>query len=508
MKATNVTNEMITRLLDYARSKKLIGNADRLYCANLICDCMGIDSYEKTMTEGEKPLNEILEALCDIAVAEGIIQDGTASRDRFDTKLMGFLMPRPSDVNKKFKRLMKKDPKAASDYFYAVSVDSNYIRADRIAKDRRWSVDSRYGKIDISINLSKPEKDPRDIAAAKSAPQTDWPKCLLCKENVGFAGNAQKPARQNLRQIPMQLGGEKWLMQYSPYVYYNEHCIVLSAKHSPMSVRHETFERMLDFVTVLPHYFIGSNADLPIVGGSILSHDHMQGGCYEFPMERAESIIALEFADFPQVKASIVDWPMSVIRLRSDDKGAIVALCDKILAAWRTYSDADAGIFAETDGVPHNTITPIGRRRGSDYEIDLVLRNNITDEAHPLGVFHPHADKHNIKKENIGLIEVMGLAILPARLLGEMSALEKLAAAHATVDEVRADAKCSAHADWYGSFRDKYNFIEDNAAEILRNEIGKTFTAVLEDAGVYKTDAAGRAAFLKFTSSVGAKASV
>jgi len=508
MQATQQTNELITRLLDYAAEKKLIGRADRLYSANLIIDCLGIDSFKNTKYEGGLPLHSILEGLCDIAVSEGIIQDGTASRDRFDTKLMGFLTPRPSAVNAKFNRLMKKDPKAASNYFYAVSVDSNYIRADRIAKDKRWSVDSKYGRIDISINLSKPEKDPRDIAAAKNAPQTDWPKCLLCKENVGFAGNAQKPARQNLRQIPMQLGGEKWLMQYSPYVYYNEHCIVLSAKHSPMSVRHETFERMLDFVSVLPHYFVGSNADLPIVGGSILSHDHMQGGCYEFPMERAKSVIGLEFPDYPQINASIVDWPMSVIRLNSDDKGALVSLCDKILAAWRVYSDEAAGIFAETDGIPHNTITPIGRRRGESYEIDLVLRNNITDEAHPLGVFHPHADKHNIKKENIGLIEVMGLAILPARLLGEMAALEKLAARGATVEEVAADPKCGSHAVWYGKFRDKYVFTPENTADILREEIGRTFTAVLEDAGVYKTDEKGREAFLRFTSSLGAKASV
>jgi len=504
MKATSETNALITGLLDHAQEKGLIRRSDRIYFANLICERLGVDSYARDRSGGRRPLHGILEDLCSIARSEGIIPEGTAASDRFDTLLMGILTPRPSDVNRAFSKLYKKDPRAASDYFYRLAKDSNYIRTDRIARDMRWKVGSEYGDIDISINLSKPEKDPRDIAAAKSAPQNGYPKCLLCRENVGYAGDPLKPARQNLRQIPVRLGGERWLMQYSPYVYYNEHCIVLSPRHVPMSITRDTFVRMFDFVTFLPHYFIGSNADLPIVGGSILSHDHMQGGCYEFPMERAGSAAGLRFEGYPQIEASIVNWPMSVIRLRSSDREPLTDLSEKLLAAWRAYSDPSAGIFAETDGVPHNTVTPIARRRGADYEIDLVLRNNLTTEEYPMGVFHPHSDKHNIKKENIGLIEVMGLAILPARLRAELTALAGMLVSGAPKEEIAADPVCGKHAAWAESFRDRYEFTSENALGILKEETGKVFTAVLEDSGVFKKGRQGREAFLRFAASAGA----
>jgi UDPglucose--hexose-1-phosphate uridylyltransferase len=415
---------------------------------------------------------------------------------------MGILMPRPSEVTAKFFELYKEDPKAASDYFYHLSINSNYIRKDRIEKDRRWSVDSKYGKIDISINLSKPEKDPKDIAAAKLAPQSGYPKCLLCPENVGYAGHANAPARQNLRQIPFTLGGDEWLLQYSPYVYYNEHCIALSKAHVPMKICRATFERQLDFVTELPHYFIGSNADIPIVGGSILSHDHMQGGCYTFPMERAEIILPVKFEKFPEIEAGIVNWPMSVLRLRSKSKAALVELADQIRIAWSGYSDEANGVVAFTDDTPHNAITPIARRRGEDFELDLVLRNNLTSEEFPMGIYHPHADKHNIKKENIGLIEVMGLAILPARLKKEMARLGEIILAGG---DVRADADCEKHAEWLDSFKNNYVFTPENVESILEVEIGKTFTAVLEDAGVYKATDEGRAAMMKFVEFAGGR---
>ncbi len=510
MKITNETVlAEISALLDYAERKELIANSDRVWCANLLAEEFAITDVSDTPNESEEALHVILAKLCDAAEERGIISAGTASRDRFDTRLMGHLTARPSEINRNFFALCAESPKKATDYFYRNAVDSNYIRADRIARDRRWSVPSPYGDIDISINLSKPEKDPRDIAAAKNAPKTGYPKCLLCPENVGFAGNASgAPARQNLRQIPMTLGGEPWLMQYSPYVYYNEHCIVLSREHTPMSIRRGTFVRMLDFVDMLPHYFIGSNADLPIVGGSILSHDHMQGGCYEFPMERAPISRQIVFDAFPDVAAGIVSWPMSVLRLRCANKASLVELADKLLAAWRAYSDEDAYVLAQTDGVPHNTITPIARRRGSDFELDLVMRNNITSDEHPLGVYHPHADKHNIKKENIGLIEVMGLAVLPARLEGEIARLCELILGGADESRIAADEACAKHESWLSAFRDKYEFTKENADEIIRLEVGKTFTRVLEDAGVYKATPEGTEAFLRFIRSVGGKETV
>ena len=493
---------LISALLDHAEKCAMLDPADRIYAANTICTELQLTAFEDFTSDEEKNLrlHEILDAICDYAVANNIINEGITAHDLFDTKLMGLLMPRPGEVTAKFFELYKDDPKAASDYFYRLSIDSNYIREDRVEKDRRWSVDSKYGKIDISINLSKPEKDPKDIAAAKLAPQSGYPKCLLCPENVGYAGHANAPARQNLRQIPFTLGGDEWLLQYSPYVYYNEHCIALSKAHVPMKICRATFDRQLDFVTELPHYFIGSNADIPIVGGSILSHDHMQGGCYTFPMERAEIILPVKFEKYPEITAGIVNWPMSVLRLRSADKEALVELAEEIRILWADYSDEANGVIAHTGDVPHNAITPIARRRDGDFELDLVLRNNLTSEEFPMGIYHPHADKHNIKKENIGLIEVMGLAILPARLKKEMARLGEIILAGG---DVRTDADCEKHADWLDSFKNNYTFTAENVESILYEEIGKTFTAVLEDAGVYKATDEGRAAMMKFVEFAG-----
>ncbi len=500
---TNI-NKLISDLLDYAQGAWLILPSDRIYFANLICAELGLTSFEDIPnTTNEYPeLHLILDGICDYAVEHNIIEEGITAHDLFDTKLMGLFMPRPSEVTAQFEKEYKRNPCAASNYFYNLAIDSNYIRNDRIRKDRRWSVDSRYGKIDISINLSKPEKDPRAIAAAKSAPQSGYPKCLLCVENVGYAGHANAPARQNLRQIPMILGGEEWLLQYSPYVYYDEHCIALSKAHTPMKICRATFERQLDFVSFLPHYFIGSNADLPIVGGSILAHDHMQGGRYTFPMERSEIVLPVKFEKFPDIEAGIVDWPMSVLRLRSQNKESLVELAEHIRIAWSNYSDEENGISAFTGDTPHNAITPIARRRGEDFELDLVLRNNRTSEEHPMGIYHPHADKHNIKKENIGLIEVMGLAVLPARLKTEMARLGELILSGA---DITADTDCAKHAEWLDRFRSNYTFTPENVEEILYAEIGATFVAVLEDSGVYKATDEGRKAFMRFVESAGGR---
>jgi UDPglucose--hexose-1-phosphate uridylyltransferase len=400
-----------------------------------------------------------------------------------------------------FKTLYAENPEKATDWYYAFSKATDYIRTYRIKKDLKWSVPSVYGEIDITVNLSKPEKDPKAIAAAKALPQSGYPKCALCAENEGYAGNLRAAARQNHRIIPMTMAGEDWFLQYSPYVYYNEHCIALSADHCPMKIEKDTFRRLLDFEELFPHYFIGSNADLPIVGGSILSHNHFQGGHYTFAMETAPIEKEITFKGFENVKAGIVKWPLSVIRISGKDKNELVELADKILAAWRGYSDENAFIFAETNGEPHNTITPIARRRDGDFELDLVLRNNITTEEHPLGVYHPHAELHNIKKENIGLIEVMGLAVLPARLKTEMATLED---ALVNGKDIRADETIAKHADWVEKFRANYTFTAENTAEIIRAEIGKTFVLVLEDAGVYKCTENGRAAFMRFVDAVNA----
>ena len=420
-------------------------------------------------------------------------------RDLFDTKLMGAITPRPGEVIRTFSSLYGIAPEAATDYFYNLCRSSDYIRTYRVAKDLKWTYEGKYGELDITVNLSKPEKDPKAIAAAKLLPQSGYPKCLLCPENEGHYGNAGKPARQTIRLIPLKIAGRDWFFQYSPYVYYNEHCIVLSKEHTPMKIDRNTFARALDFVEQFPHYFVGSNADLPIVGGSILSHDHMQGGRYDFAMAKAPVETAVKFEGFENVEAGIVRWPMSVIRLSSDSKDELVELADKILLAWRGYTDADAYVFAETDGEPHNTITPIARMRDERFELDLVLRNNITTEEHPLGLYHPHADVHHIKKENIGLIEVMGLAVLPARLRDEIATMCRFIADGIDFAE---DESIVKHKEWYEELCTRYTFTAENTEEILKKEIGRVFERVLEDAGVYKRDEAGKAAFLKFIATI------
>ncbi len=490
----------IQELLVYAEKNGLIEKEDYIYSRNLLLDALHLEAWEDVSVDEHAALEDILRDICDYAFENGIIPDnGVTQRDLFDTRIMGLLTPRPSEVIAKFKALYAESPEKATDWYYAFSRATDYIRTYRVKKDLRWKAPSIYGDIDITINLSKPEKDPKAIAAAKALPQSGYPKCALCAENEGFAGNLRSAARENHRIIPMTMAGEAWYLQYSPYVYYNEHCIALSGAHVPMKIERGTFQRLLDFEEIYPHYFIGSNADLPIVGGSILSHNHFQGGHYTFAMEDSPIEKELTFAGYEDIKAGIVKWPLSVIRISGKDKARLVDLADKILLAWRGYTDADAFVFAETDGEPHNTITPIARRRGEDFELDLVLRNNITTEEHPLGVYHPHAELHNIKKENIGLIEVMGLAVLPARLKNEMAVLEEVILAGQDPAE---DARVAAHADWYKKFKEDYTFTAENTAEILRAEIGKTFVKVLEDAGVYKCTEEGRAAFTKFVASV------
>ena len=491
-------NESIFGLVDYAVRCELIEEDDRLWALNRLLEVMGLDGVEPATASGA-PLHVLLETLTEDAVARGVCEDNQVARDLFDTRLMGVLTPAPREVREQFRELYRESPWQATDWFYKFSQDTNYIRRDRIAKDQKWVYEGKYGALDITINLSKPEKDPRAIAAAKLAPQSGYPKCQLCPENEGYAGRMNHPARQNHRIIPLSLSGESWYFQYSPYVYYNEHCICLNAAHVPMTICRACFEKLLDVVTLLPHYFVGSNADLPIVGGSILSHEHFQGGHYEFAMERAKIGTPLTFRGFEDVEAGIVNWPMSVIRLRAADRKRLAALAEKILTCWRGYSDAEAFIFAETDGEPHNTITPIARRRGDDFEMDLVLRNNITTPEHPLGVYHPHAKLHHIKKENIGLIEVMGLAVLPSRLKGELAALRE---AILSGSDIRADETLAKHADWVDELKTRHTFTVENTEQILHQEVGAVFEQVLEDAGVYKTDKAGREAFLRFVQAV------
>ncbi len=491
-------NESIFGLVDYAARCELIEEDDRLWALNRLLEVMGLDGVEPATASGA-PLHVLLETLTEDAVARGVCEDNQVARDLFDTRLMGVLTPAPREVREQFRELYRESPWQATDWFYKFSQDTNYIRRDRIAKDQKWVYEGKYGALDITINLSKPEKDPRAIAAAKLAPQSGYPKCQLCPENEGYAGRMNHPARQNHRIIPLSLSGESWYFQYSPYVYYNEHCICLNAAHVPMTICRACFEKLLDVVTLLPHYFVGSNADLPIVGGSILSHEHFQGGHYVFAMERAKIGTPLTFRGFEDVEAGIVNWPMSVIRLRAADRKRLAALAEKILTCWRGYSDAEAVIFAETDGEPHNTITPIARRRGDDFEMDLVLRNNITTPEHPLGVYHPHAKLHHIKKENIGLIEVMGLAVLPSRLKGELAALRE---AILSGSDIRADETLAKHADWVDELKTRHTFTVENTEQLLRQEVGAVFEQVLEDAGVYKTDKAGREAFLRFVQAV------
>ena len=488
-------------LINYAVDRGLIEQEDKTYAFNRLLEQMELDSLDE-----EEPisasLNEILDALCDDACRRGLIDNNIVSRDLFDTKLMGVLTPFPHEVRQKFFTLYAESPEKATNWYYQFSQDTNYIRRDRIKKDKKWTYDCEYGSLDITINLSKPEKDPRAIAAARNAPQTDYPKCQLCSENEGYAGRLNHPARQNHRLIPVTIADSPWYMQYSPYVYYNEHCIVLNSQHTPMKIDRACFCKLFDFVKQFPHYFVGSNADLPIVGGSILSHDHFQGGNYEFAMAKAPVETSLVFSGFSDVKAGIVRWPMSVIRLSCPDSQRIIQLADKILSAWRAYSDPSVSVYAETEGTPHNTITPIARKRGENYELDLVLRNNLTTEEHPLGLFHPHAKLHHIKKENIGLIEVMGLAILPSRLKTELAGLKQ-----AILDQtdIRADEALAVHGDWVDELREKYRFTPENTEDILCREVGAVFRQVLEDAGVFKRDSLGQNAFLRFIESVNNK---
>ena len=491
-------NTYIASLVQYGLNTGMIEECDKTYITNSILETLGIYEYVEAVPQ-EMPLEEILKGLLDYAVATGVCEEDITSRDLFDTKLMGILTPMPREVRKTFAKLYVESPVKATDWYYKLSQDTDYIRRYRIKKDMRWKTKTAYGDLDITINLSKPEKDPKAIAAAKNAPQTGYPKCLLCPENEGYSGRMNHPARQNHRIVPLTIANSQWFLQYSPYVYYNEHCIVFNSQHTPMVIDKSAFEKLLDFVTVFPHYFVGSNADLPIVGGSILSHEHFQGGHYTFPMEVAEVEQELTFAGFEDIKAGIVNWPTSVIRLTGSDKARVAELSDKVLRAWRDYTDEAAFIFAETEGVPHNTITPIARRRGDAYEMDLVQRNNITTDEHPLGVYHPHTELHHIKKENIGLIEVMGLAVLPARLKAELAALEEAILNGA---DISADEVLSKHATWIAELKGKYAFTKENTAEILKEEVGQLFAKVLENAGVYKRTEEGKAALLRFAAYV------
>ncbi len=495
----------IAQLVEYALAANLIAQSDCTYITNQLLEAMQLDAYDAPDAPclAELPtLDCILAPLLDDAVTRGICDDNIVARDLFDTKLMGILTPRPSVVCDTFAQLYTaQGASAATDWFYQFSQDNDYIRRYRIARDLKWVTPTAYGDLDITVNLSKPEKDPKAIAAAKNAPQSSYPKCQLCKENEGYAGRINHPARQNHRIIPVTINETDWCFQYSPYVYYNEHCIVFNAQHTPMKIEAATFRKLLDFVAQFPHYFVGSNADLPIVGGSILTHDHFQGGNYDFAMAKAPIEQEVTFRGFEDVSAGIVQWPMSCIRLASADDAKLVSLADKILQAWRGYTDADAFIFAESNGEPHNTITPIARKRGELFELDLVLRNNITTAEHPLGVYHPHANLHHIKKENIGLIEVMGLAVLPSRLKDEMAELQTALLA-GTAPSALTGA-LAQHADWAAELLAKHPaFHAENAQGIIETEIGLVFAQVLADAGVYKLTQEGRAAFAKFIASV------
>ena len=496
--------ENIKKLVQYGLQTGLIKEEDRIYTTNRLLELFRLDELEENNVDVTMSIDEletVLSEMMDYAYEQGIMTENSiVYRDLFDTKIMSMLVPRPSEVIAAFEKAYEISPREATDYFYKLSQDTDYIRRYRIKKDQKWVANTKYGDLDITINLSKPEKDPKAIAAAKNAKQGGYPKCLLCIENEGYAGRVNHPARQNHRIIPVTINGSKWGFQYSPYVYYNEHCIVFNSQHIPMKIEHDTFCKLFDFVKQFPHYFVGSNADLPIVGGSILSHDHFQGGHYEFAMARANVERSFTIKGFEDVETGIVNWPMSVIRIASEDEQRLIALADVILDAWRGYSDESVLILAETDGEPHNTITPIARKRGDKFELDLVLRNNITTEEHPLGVYHPHANLHHIKKENIGLIEVMGLAVLPARLKEEM---ELLGEALLAGKDIRQDEELEKHADWVDEFMPKYETLtKDNVMDIIHKEIGNVFMQVLEDAGVYKRTPEGQAAFDRFVESL------
>lgn len=493
---TKMVEKSIKKLVCYGLNCGLFEKRDQIFVTNRILEILNIDEFDCEENFTNVDLEQTLKELLDYACEKGIIDDNITERDLFDTKLMSAMMPRPSEVTNKFWELYNESPKAATDWYYNLSQNSDYIRRYRIAKDVKWVTATEYGDLDITINLSKPEKDPKAIAAAKNAKQAGYPKCMLCRECEGYAGRINFPARQNHRVIPITINDTDWCMQYSPYVYYNEHCIVFNSQHTPMAINTATFKKLLDFVKQFPHYFVGSNADLPIVGGSILSHDHFQGGNYTFAMAKAPIETELSFKGFSDIKAGIVKWPMSVIRLSCENTDRLIALADKILASWRGYTDESAFVFAETDGEPHNTITPIARKNGDMFELDLVLRNNITTEEHPMGVYHPHAELHHIKKENIGLIEVMGLAVLPARLKNEMALLKT---AILEGKDISADETLEKHADWTNEIKAKYTDINaDNIDKIIEDEIGIVFAKVLSHAGVFKnTDD-----FLRFVKAV------
>lgn len=490
--------EAIKSLVNYAINNQMIEKEDEIWATNQICEALSIDTFEECEAK-ENDLEKILAVILDYAVSNGLCEDSVVYRDLFDTKIMGLITPRPSYVINKFNSLYEKSPKCATDFYYKLSQDSNYIRRYRIKNDLKWITETEYGDIDITINLSKPEKDPKAIAAALKMKSASYPKCLLCKENEGYAGRVNHPARQNHRIIPMVLGGDDFYLQYSPYVYYNEHCIVFNSEHTPMKIDRSAFEKLLDFIELFPHYFVGSNADLPIVGGSILTHEHFQGGNYEFAMAKAPIETQIKFSGFEDVEAGIVKWPMSVIRIASKSKERLVDLADKILTAWRGYTDENSFIYAETDGEKHNTITPIARMRNGKFEFDLVLRNNITTDECPLGFYHPHPEYHHIKKENIGLIEVMGLAVLPSRLKNEMALLKDAMLQGKDISKIDAIA---SHKDWADIIMNKYDITADNCEEILQKEIGIVFTSILEQCGVYSRDEKGKKGFIKFIESV------
>lgn len=514
MQQESQIGDALQHLLDYAVQRELIEEADRTWALNQVLEVLRLDAPPSSSKGAanepipDEALPQILDSLLDDAAGRGVLQqDSVVFRDLLDTALMGRLTPPPRQIRKQFQELREASPQSATDWLYRLCQDTNYIRRDRMARDRRWQAETPYGTMDITINLAKPEKDPRAIAAARDLPASDYPQCLLCVENEGYAGRVNHPARQNHRVAPVTINDAPWYIQYSPYVYYDKHCIVFNQEHTPMKIDRAAFDKLLDFTAQFPHFFVGSNADLPIVGGSILAHDHFQGGQFEFAMERAPVEASIAFEGFPEVTAGIVEWPMSVLRLTGPDRGQLAQLAEKILTEWRGYTDEDAFVFAETDGEPHNTITPIARRRGDDYELDLVLRNNITTDEHPMGVFHPHSELHHLKKENIGLIEVMGLAVLPSRLKDELTAVAEGLASGA---DLRANPLSEKHADWAGESAEEARAAAQAAPEhpvdaalaVVEQKVGEAFSQVLEHAGVYKRDDAGKEAFRRFVDHV------
>jgi len=492
-------NYEINRLINFAMQQNLISEEDKIYSTNMILGVLNLNEFDTTeVNETLETPTPILENILDYATEQNLIENTVTERDLFDTLIMNCVMPRPSEVINKFNKLYKVSKEKATQYYYNLSIASNYIRKDRIDNNIVWKSATEYGDLDITINLSKPEKDPRDIAKAKLVKSSSYPKCLLCKENEGFYGHINHPARQTHRIIPLDFTqGQKYFLQYSPYTYYNEHCIIFNDQHIPMKINKDTFRNLLIFTDILPHYFAGSNADLPIVGGSILSHDHYQGGHYTFAMAESPIEKIYTVSGYENVEIGRVKWPMSVVRLSGSDKDMLLGLADHILSSWRNYSDESVNILSHTGDEPHNTITPIARKRNGKYELDLVLRNNRTSSEHPLGIFHPHDEVHHIKKENIGLIEVMGLAVLPARLKEELNVLKEYLI-NKTAD-VSNDETVAKHSDWYKYLLEKHsNISEENAYEILQEEVGLKFLEVLCHAGVFKRDETGFVAFDKF----------